>query len=214
MLRTGGSVKLHSMGRYIFIRHGESIANHEGWLSGHIDVPLTEHGVKQAEEAEIQLRDYHLSRAFSSDLQRASKTAEILLSGRGLVAVQTPQLRERSCGDDQRNSLSNVTSEGRIAQYETLDGRPPGGETLREVAIRAMGYLADNESEEQSTLVVAHGGLIRVVVGLVDERDERGFCEWKPRNCELIVRDVSPGNWGLLRTRLVAGHPDGGELHE
>ena len=207
MLPGDGSVKLQSMPRYIFIRHGESIANREGWLSGHTDVPLTESGELHASQTAVELREHRVTRAFSSDLVRASRTAELLLAETGLTAIQTPFLRERSCGRDQRNSLSVVQAEGRMTDYDTLDGHPPGGESLRTVAIRAMGFLAENELEDQCTLVVAHGALIRVVVGILDERNPAEFCAWKPGNCELIVRDVAVGNWSFLRGRLLDSTP-------
>ena len=39
------------MRRWIFLRHGESVANAEGWLSGQVDTPLTERGRDQARQA-------------------------------------------------------------------------------------------------------------------------------------------------------------------
>lgn len=42
----------------LFVRHGQSIANENGIFAGHLDVPLSELGQKQA----VELKDYLLSR--------------------------------------------------------------------------------------------------------------------------------------------------------
>lgn len=59
----------------LFVRHGQSIANENGIFAGHLDVPLSELGQKQA----VELKDYLLSRykidaIYSSDLSRAYAT--------------------------------------------------------------------------------------------------------------------------------------------
>ena len=33
-----------------FVRHGQSVANAEGWVAGHVDTPLTELGKHQARQ--------------------------------------------------------------------------------------------------------------------------------------------------------------------
>ena len=201
------------MSRYIFIRHGESTANREGWLSGHADVPLTERGERQAIEAAPALGEYQVKWAFSSDLRRAARTAELLLLDSPLQARPSRALRERSCGSDQGDSLRTVEESGRIQQYYTLDGYPPQGESLRAVAIRAMGFLAEHETPGDCTLVVAHGGLIRVVVGLIDELPPAEFCRWKPQNCELIVRELASGYWVTMRQHLIDHQPTRSQAH-
>ena len=40
-----------TMGTYFIVRHGETLANRSGILQGHLNVPLSDHGRKQADLA-------------------------------------------------------------------------------------------------------------------------------------------------------------------
>ena len=44
-------LQCQGMSHWIFLRHGESRANRERWLSGHVDIGLTERGREQARQA-------------------------------------------------------------------------------------------------------------------------------------------------------------------
>ena len=66
---------------------------------------------------------------------------------------------------------------------------------------RSLGGLLDHLEAlgvAEDTLIFAHGGLIRAVVGLVDAvpHDEIGL--FKVANTEVLVRDVPRGAWGEL----------------
>ncbi|MEX1362622.1 MAG: histidine phosphatase family protein [Nannocystaceae bacterium] len=181
---------------WTFVRHGESIANREGWLAGHFDSPLTERGEAQAIAARQSLPKSRPTRAFCSDLARAHRTAELLLSDdERIPLVITPQLRERALGAWQRRSVAELTEMGdarrRLASWR---GRPPGGESLLEVALRFLGWAASVDSPED-TLVVAHGALIRAVLVVVDDRPRDRIDADRPRNCQAIPRDISQGSW-------------------
>ncbi|KAK9896655.1 phosphoglycerate mutase-like protein, partial [Cystobasidium minutum MCA 4210] len=61
------------------IRHGETADNARHIIQGHIDTPLNETGIKQSQATKDLLRDVKIDVCFTSDLQRAKKTAEIIL---------------------------------------------------------------------------------------------------------------------------------------
>lgn len=48
-------------------------------LQGHIDTPLNDNGIKQSKATKELLKDVKIDICFTSDLQRAKKTAEIIL---------------------------------------------------------------------------------------------------------------------------------------
>jgi probable phosphoglycerate mutase len=183
--------------RWIFVRHGESVANAEGWIAGQRDAPLTPRGEQQALEARAALSGNAFARAFSSDLSRAVCTAEILLHDRDVPLVAVPNLRERTCGLWEGRTVLDLDERGDMRVLERFDGTPPAGESLRDVAMRALAWLREIEDADD-TLVVSHGALMRVVVGLVDGRAHEHIGSWKPRNCEPLVRDVAPGTWQRL----------------
>jgi len=57
------------------VRHGETAWNKERRIQGQLDVPLNEVGTAQAASVGRALKDVHFIKAFSSDLQRASKVS-------------------------------------------------------------------------------------------------------------------------------------------
>ena len=62
------------------VRHGQNEDNANGILNGHRDMPLTEIGIGQAQQLAQMIREsgIHLDKIYSSPLQRAYQTAEIV----------------------------------------------------------------------------------------------------------------------------------------
>ena len=69
------------MTRLVFLRHGQSVWNHERRFTGWADVALSPQGHTQAETAGKLLKEagYAFDICFTSVLQRAQKTLEIVL---------------------------------------------------------------------------------------------------------------------------------------
>jgi len=130
------------------------------------------------------------------------ETARIVLEGHGLSAVQAPEIAERDVGDFGGRLLAELRD---TKENELLLGwftHPPGGESLADVAHRSLPFLASLPSVEGPTLVVAHGGLLRVVVGLLDGLPIEEGARWKLPNCEPMTRTLEPDTF----SRLVAEH--------
>ncbi|MCU1344861.1 MAG: fructose-2,6-bisphosphatase [Acidimicrobiia bacterium] len=144
----------------LLIRHGQSTWNAEGRWQGDADPPLSGEGISQARDAAAHLGTFDA--VFTSDLQRARHTADLLSGelGIGPVIVE-PLLRERAAGE--WTGLTRVEIEagwpGALAGHE----RPPGYEPDAEVFGRAMAALALAHRVTPGGLVLAvsHGGLIR-----------------------------------------------------
>jgi broad specificity phosphatase PhoE len=184
-----------------FIRHGQSEANRGGWFAGHVDSPLTRLGETQAVAARSVLAAVDFTRAFASDLQRARRTAELLLQHTGVALQTTPALRERSCGHWERRAITEIEAAGDLATFTTWTGRPGGGESLRDTAVRALSFLAAID-DGQNTLVVAHGALLRATLGVLDGMDPTAIGSWRPANCELHIRDYPRGHFAATLARL------------
>lgn len=169
------------------MRHGQSVANAEGWLAGALDTPLTPLGRQQAEQAREALPE-GLEVAWSSDLVRAEDTARLILDGR-LPLGTTPELRERNMGpwaSRQRQELGPEDRE-RLLSWEDA---PDGAESQAQVARRCLRFLS--ALDDRDTLVVAHGGVLRVVTGLLDGVPRERIGERKVRNVEFLVRQTTP----------------------
>ena len=80
------------------VRHGQTHWNTEGRIQGHMDIPLDEAGLAQAEKLGIRLAGKKVDIVYSSDLARAAKTAEIINRHHNAEFVTTSALREASFG--------------------------------------------------------------------------------------------------------------------
>ncbi len=75
------------MGTLVIVRHGESRWNLCNRFQGWVDVPLSEKGVKEAQECARHCTVFDFDAAFTSNLERAQETLLIILSLQGRTAV-------------------------------------------------------------------------------------------------------------------------------
>ncbi len=88
------------MARLILVRHGATDWNRDGRYQGHSDTPLNAEGMAQAQRLVDLLRSDGISQVVSSDLRRASVTAQILAEGLRLAPPRLdPRLREIDLGE-------------------------------------------------------------------------------------------------------------------
>jgi len=80
------------------VRHGETDWNVKELLQGHADIPLNKFGEEQAKQLAKKLTKVNFAIAFTSDLLRAKKTAEIIALEKKIVVRTTKTLRERYFG--------------------------------------------------------------------------------------------------------------------
>src|SRR5699024_2298907 len=80
-------------------RHGQSTWNKERRVQGHMDIPLSDDGVKQAHQLANRIKDEMWDLVYASDLKRAKKTAEIIAKKSNLPLYLDHRLRERHWGE-------------------------------------------------------------------------------------------------------------------
>jgi broad specificity phosphatase PhoE len=160
----------------ILIRHGETDWNRARRIQGSTDIPLNDTGRAQARAAGERLRDSldldSPLRLVSSDLARAAETADIIGSVLGVVpAARYAGLRERGYGEAEGMSIDEFSE--RWGPWHAAE--VPGAETRTQVRTRALDALATawadaGAAEDEVTLVaVAHGALIREVLGAASD---------------------------------------------
>ena len=191
------------MTKWIFVRHGQSIANRDGWYSGSRDTTLTDVGRLQAQRCAFKLQQEGVQRILCSDLSRAEETATIIADHLHLPCSPSPSLRERKLGLWEglpRNRFKQYNLHPLLTGWETA---PVEAESLRAVAKRATSWLAGQE-DTQTTLIVSHGGVLRALVGLLDGVPTDKIGHWAPGNCHITVRLLPLGTWSQL-TQQSAG---------
>ena len=155
--------------RLLLLRHGQTTYNATRRMQGQMDTELSDEGVAQAERAATHLgrRERDVHRIVSSDLRRASETAEAAGRVLGVDVERDSRLRETNLGDWQGRTHGEIDTDypGQRATWRhDATWAPPGGETRIEVAERMRAVvddLLDDDSWPGSTvLLVAHGGAI------------------------------------------------------
>lgn len=151
----------------LLARHGESDWNRSKRWQGFADRPLTERGRRQAAELAERLADTELDAMYSSDLQRALETAQIVARTKGLRVETTSELREVDVGS--WSGLTRAEAEDRFpdAYQRWLEGGEgwddgESYEQLGERVTRAIRRIAAAHDGKR-ILVVAHGGTIRAI---------------------------------------------------
>jgi phosphoserine phosphatase len=159
--------------RLYLIRHGEIEPAAMGKLIGHTDVALSERGMEQARLLAERLSSVHLDAVYSSDLRRASHTAEIIAEHNQASAQPSAAWREISMGTWEERALSDLNDES-PEQVASLFNDPssfeyPDGESFADFTKRiraAMEQLLQRHPRGKVALV-AHGGVCRAIIGQV-----------------------------------------------
>ncbi|KAI0782212.1 phosphoglycerate mutase-like protein, partial [Abortiporus biennis] len=193
--------------RVFIVRHGETDENRQGIMQGQLDTKLNPAGVEQAQLTANALERVPLKAVYSSDLSRAVKTAEIILSKHPSVRLEKyAELRERYMGDLQGF---------RIVDY---NGIPTNVETPNAFSTRAIQWWnriiqrhvtslplqspSDPDRPSTNILVTTHGGLIGVLVqtllGSRKVRCAHGVQVGKCMNASITVVDVEKDGKGTL----------------
>jgi probable phosphoglycerate mutase len=188
--------------RVLLVRHGQSEWNLSGRWQGQADPPLTDVGRAQARAGAQNLGQ--VDAIWSSDLQRATETANIIAAelGVGPVVVDA-DLRERDVGDwagltreeiDQRYPGYLTPPDG-VSAAGWAPPRPPGWEPDDVLVARTIGVLLRIRHEVRSgdVLIVGHAGMLYSVERALGADGSR-LGNLEGRWLELASRDDGQGN--------------------
>lgn len=153
--------------RLLAIRHGETAWNVDARIQGHIDIPLNDHGRRQAQWLARALAEGDRPDVlYSSDLARARETAEAIAQACELPLRLEPTLRERCFGVFEGHTVEEVRQRD-PALADRWRRRepgfvPPGGESLESFHERCVStVLALAQAHPGCTVAfVAHGGVL------------------------------------------------------
>jgi broad specificity phosphatase PhoE len=158
----------------LLVRHGETDWNRDGRWQGHSDTRLNEAGREQARRVARELA--HVDVVYSSDLARARETAEIIAGDLGLEVNVDPRLRERSFGGWEGLTAAEIETAFGEQHTRWLAGEGAGAddaEPFEDFGGRVRDFLQDllADHPDETILVVAHGGSIRVIHALASGLD-------------------------------------------
>ena len=147
------------------VRHGQAEHNAAGVYGGLDDTALTKEGIVDAEVVASKLKSIHFDTVYSSNLQRASMTAGIIISHSGFIGkiVEIKELREIDFGNysgrDRKLPYTDFPDEFK----KKLDFVIPGGESYRQLWDRVIPFLKSILCQDGTILISCHGGPIRAI---------------------------------------------------
>lgn len=143
--------------RLVFMRPGETDWNKLERWQGTVAVPLNDIGRAQAQRLAQYIRNTGMSALYTSDLKRATETAQIIAEALEIQPIQDPRLRERAVGIWQGLTRQEIASwypeEYAQLQADPENYRIPGGESRRDVRERLRAFMADLFAKEFSEVV-------------------------------------------------------------
>lgn len=179
------------MGSVIFLRHGQAKNNIERILTGRTpNIPLTEKGIEQAEKTAKFVEQMNISAIYSSPIERAKHTAEIVAKHNSLDVITDDRLIELDMGkftgvpyDEIFTSHGNVFMKFYNGELEIAHN---GVETFSEVKKRVLS-IVDHVIEKhpnQNVVLVTHMDPIKAMLSTV--------VDLSPTNLfELIIANAS-----------------------
>jgi broad specificity phosphatase PhoE len=166
--------------RLLVIRHGETEWSRARRFAGSHDIPLTERGRRQCEAVAEALAQTPLAAVYTSPLERARTSAEIIAKPHRLEISIDPAWTEMAFGAWQGLTRAELDArfpvEAEAWRLTPHLAAPPGGEPVSAVAAR-VGAAVDAlraAHPDATVALVAHAIVIRLVVlgalGLGPER--------------------------------------------
>ena len=179
------------MGSIIFLRHGQAKNNTERILAGRTPgIPLTEKGIDQAKKAAEFLEHMNISAIYSSPIERAKHTAEIVGSHNSVDVRIDERLIELDMGKFTGMPYEQIfSSHGNVFMkfYNgELEIAHNGVETFAEVKKRVLGivdHVLENHHDENVVLVTHMDPIKAMLSTIVDLTPENLF--------ELIIANAS-----------------------
>ena len=145
--------------RVYLLRHGETAWTLTAQHTGRTDLPLNEHGERQAREAGARLSALRFDRILSSPLQRARRTAELALPHRLVETDENLMEWDHGAYEGRRTVDIEVERPG----WRLLRDGSPGGETLESVAARADRVIGRIRAGGGNVLLIAHREILRIL---------------------------------------------------
>jgi 2,3-bisphosphoglycerate-dependent phosphoglycerate mutase len=184
----------------VLVRHAQSVpGGTPGWEADDDGRPLTEQGLRDAEELAFELDPYHFDAAYSSPYARSMQTVTPTAARRSMQVLVLEDLRERRLvmtpGDDWASLMQRA--------WADPDFAAPGGETGREAqrrGMRALDLLRARHPDGGRLLVGSHGNLISLILQVLEPDVGHDFHQAMPNPAVFHLEHDGIG-W-----RVMGGH--------
>ena len=152
------------------VRHGETDWNAYKKLQGHKPIELNERGRERARYLAEKVKNLEFDRIISSDLLRAKETAEIINEQVHKKIIYDARLRSVDYGNLEGRYIPDISQE----EWRIYNSTPErfGAESVESVYNRIKSLFDYLVKNNESVLIVAHGGALRVISYYIANRDK------------------------------------------
>jgi broad specificity phosphatase PhoE len=187
--------------RIYLLRHGVTPYNKKKIIQGHLDIPLSEEGIEQAQDTagklleEIGRDNLQICHIYTSDLSRASQTADILRELLKTKGIEPPishrkDLREIFLntweGKSKKELFEDLEEDG-ISLFQKWIEKPAlvvpeGAESMTDFYFRCIDALSDimnnlreYDQKNCAAVIYTHGGFLSMIRNYLNDRDPANF---------------------------------------
>ena len=173
--------------KLILVRHGHTEWNEKKIIQGWLDTPLSFLGIRQAQAtARFLATNFQIDVIYSSDLQRAHTTAQIINHFFHIPLITTTHLRETNLGifqgqswqDPNNHKLRQLWQEFTSHVHQRhLHWKDHQGESLHEMYQRLETLLNQlhQQHADQRVLLVTHGGTLNRLLELFQLKHPKDY---------------------------------------
>ena len=199
------------MAKLVLVRHGQSQWNLENRFTGWVDVPLSEKGRQEAAKAGLSLKGITFQQAFTSKLQRAQNTLQIILEE--LHQTQIPIIQDQALNERHYGALQGLNKQETAKKYgdeqvliwrrsydvappkDKTDQNPEGiSESLKDTAARTIPYfnakILPMVKAGKNVIVAAHGNSLRSIVMELDHLTKEQVLKLEIPTGSPIIYDI------------------------
>lgn len=165
----------------IFEAHGTTLDNEAHLASGHFDIALSPLGEQQSREMGERYKNDHFDAIFTSDLQRAYRSAKIAF-GNKFPIIKDKRLRECDYGDLTQRPSEQVD----VEKSKRINEPFPNGESYEQTTARVKSFLEDllKDYNDKRVMIIGHRatqyGLDNIINGVSLEKLVAIAFKWQP----------------------------------
>ncbi len=175
---------------FYIVRHGQTDWNKEGRRQGHADITLNEQGISEAQALAQTLKHISFDLIYSSDLQRAYKTAALVINQDHLVVEKERALRECHYGRLEGKTTEELTLLS-IEEKQEIES----AESIQNRVFHFLNKVAQ-ENTGQTILIVTHAGVMRNIIVKILNLDSLAK-EIKLANCAVLKVKYNQTKWSI-----------------
>jgi 2,3-bisphosphoglycerate-dependent phosphoglycerate mutase len=184
----------------VLVRHAQSVpGGTPGWEEDDDARPLTEQGLRDADELAVELDPYHFDAVYSSPYPRSVQTVAPTAARRSLEVQLLDDLRERRLVAKPTDAWADLMARA----WADPDFAAPGAETGREAqrrGMRSLDLLRARHAQGGRLLVGSHGNLISLILQSLEPGVGHAFHQAMPNPAVFHLEHDGIG-W-----RVLGGH--------